>query len=117
MENPHQKVPTVKYTEEQEEEMKALYLAEDTQEGREAVVQELHERWKKPIKSIIAKMSKSNYYIRKENISKLTGAKPETKEQLVRRIATYLGRQEFEVEGLEKAPKKVLLMLLGEYKK
>ena len=110
----HQAIKPVvhKYTIKQEEQMKILYLAEDTQEGRDAVVEELAERWDRPKKSIIAKMSKAKYYVAKQNVSKLTGVKPETKEQLVRRLT--IKHQGKDLEGLEKAPKKVLLILLGE---
>ena len=116
----HQKINQPKYTPEMEAEMRTLYLAEDTQEGRDALVTELSEKYKKPIKSIIAKLSKmlddegNRLYKAKQTVSKLTGAKPETKEQLVRRIAKLHNRQDHEMEGLEKAPKGVLLILLGE---
>ena len=116
----HQKIHQPKYTAEQETEMKILYLAEDTQEGRDAVVLELHTKYAKPMKSIIAKLSKMKddegmrLYKAKVTVSKLTGTKPETKEQLVRRIAKLKNRAEEEMWGLEKAPKKVLLILLDE---
>ena len=119
-ENKHQKINQPKYTPEMEQEMRILYLAEDTQEGRDALVTELSEKYKKPIKSVIAKLSKmkneqgERLYIPKQSVSKLTGAKPETKEQLVRRIAKLHNRDEEEMWGLEKAPKSVLLILLGE---
>ena len=117
----HQKITNQpKYTVEQEKEMRILYLAEDTQEGRDALIKELAEKYRKPEKSIIAKISKmldekgNRIYIPKTNVSKLTGEKPETKEQLVRRIAKKHQKKEEEMWGLEKAPKGVLLILLGE---
>lgn len=116
----HQKINQPKYTHEMVEEMQILYEAEDTQEGRDAVVEELHKKYGKPVKSIIAKLSKmknqdgERLYIPKTTVSKITGGKPETKEQLVRRIAKLHNRTEEEMWGLEKAPKGVLLILLGE---
>ena len=116
----HQKIHQPKYNAEQEKEMQILYEAEDTQEGRDALVSELSEKYKKPVKSIIAKLSKmkndkgEKLYRAKVTVSKLTGTKPETKEQLVRRIAKLKNRQDYEMEGLEKAPKRVLLILLDE---
>lgn len=116
----HQKINQPKYTPEQEQEMQLLYEAEDTQEGRDAVVHELHEKYGKPIKSIIAKLSKmtdsngEKLYKAKKSVSKLTGKTPETKEQLVRRIAKLHNRREDEMYTLEKASKSVLLILLGE---
>ena len=57
-ENQHQviKPTTYKYTEAQEEEMRVLYQAEETQEGRDTVVLDFSERWDRPKKSIIAKI-------------------------------------------------------------
>jgi transcriptional antiterminator len=119
-ENKHQKINQPKYTHEMVEEMRVLYLAEDTQEGRDALIKELSEKYNKPTKSIIAKLSKmldeegNRLYKAKQTVSKLTGEKPETKEQLVRRIAKLHNKKEEEMWGLEKAPKGVLLILLGE---
>ena len=113
-----------KYTPEMEKEMRELYLVEETQEGRDALIEELSIKYKKPPKSIIAKLSKmvhlegpnagDKIYKAKQTVSKLTGTKPETKEQLVRRIARMKNVPEEKMWGLEKAPKSVLLLLLAE---
>ena len=64
---------------------------------------------------IIAKLSKMEIYIKKPVTSKVTGAKPETKESMVRRLETKHKWPLNDYEGLEKAPKIVLQKLLGEF--
>ena len=114
----HQKINQPKYTPEMEKEMLELYLAEETQEGRDALIEELSIKYKKPPKSIIAKLSKmtdqdgNKIYKAKKTVSKLTGGPPRTKEQLVRQIARQRNVPEEKMWGLEKAPKTVLLLLL-----
>lgn len=103
----------IKYTKEQETQMYDLYTAAETPEGRDLVVEALVSKWQKPKRSIIAKLSKMGIYISKAKISKVTGNKPETKEQLVRKIETRFGVEPEMFIGLEKAPKLVLVTLLG----
>ena len=103
---------TIKYTEEQEEELGSTYAAADDADAREAVVMKYVKEWSKPKRSIIAKLSKMGIYISKANISKVTGNKPETKEQLVVRVEKRFGVEAGMFAGLEKAPKLVLKSLL-----
>jgi hypothetical protein len=102
----------IKYTKEQEIELLDAYsIAEDAEE-REIVVMKFTTKFSKPKRSIIAKLSKMGVYVSKASISKVTGSKPETKEQLVTRIEDRFGVEDGDWIGLEKAPKLVLVGLL-----
>jgi len=81
----------IKYTEEQEKELFTAYSSANEAEQREAIVVAFATKWQKPKRSIIAKLSKMGIYISKAKISKVTGNKPETKEQLVRKIESRFG--------------------------
>jgi len=102
----------IKYTPEQEKELFDSYMKANTVEERDELVVAFATKWQKPNRSIIAKLSKMGIYISKAKISKVTGNKPETKEQLVRKIETRFGVSDEEFMGLEKAPKLVLVALL-----
>ena len=101
-----------KYTEEQERELYDTYADAKTDEDRDLVVEQFINKYGKSKRSIIAKLSKMGIYVSKVKVSKVTGAKPETKEQLVKRIEEHLGIGG--LDGLDKAPKLTLLKLLGE---
>lgn len=101
----------LKYTAEQESELINLYNACGTHEDRENVILKFMGKHGKSKKSVIAKLSKSGQYIPKPKISKVTGEKPETKEQMVQKICFNLGLNE--LEGLDKAPKLTLQRLLS----
>ena len=103
---------TIKYTEDQEKVLFDAYSVCDTVEERDAVVIKYATEWKKPVRSIIAKLSKMGIYVSKVRQSKVTGNKPETKEQIVAKIEKRFGVLESEFMGLEKAPKLVLVKLL-----
>jgi len=102
----------IKYTNEQEEEMFDSYSKANTPDERDVIVLHLVAKFGKPKRSIIAKLSKMGIYISKANISKVTGNKPETKEQLVAKIEDRFGVEDGAWIGLEKAPKLVLVGLL-----
>jgi hypothetical protein len=106
--------PKVKYTPEQEAEMLMEYEACETDEEREQCVLDLAEKYGKNKRMIVAKLSKMEIYRKKPVVSKVTGGKPETKENMVRRLETKLGYPKDDFLGLEKAPKLVLQKLLGE---
>jgi hypothetical protein len=106
-----------KYTEEQEIEMQALYEACETFEERSECVDMLADKYRKTDRMIIAKLSKMQVYITKPKTSKVTGTKPETKEQMVKRLETKLKWPPGDFNGLEKAPKLVIQKLLEEYKR
>ena len=103
----------MKYTEKQEMELFEAYGNAETQELRDNVVERLANEWQKPKRSIIAKLSKMGIYVSKARISKVTGNKPETKEQLVAKIESRFGAEDGSFMGLEKAPKLVLTKLLS----
>jgi len=103
----------IKYTAEQESELYDKYKEAVDSSHREQIVLELVEKWGKPKRSLIAKLSKMGIYVSKVNQSKLTGKKPKTKEQLVTDIEAHFDEEVGTYAGLEKAPKMVLLNLLG----
>ena len=99
-----------KYTEEQEKELYNKYSQATDDEQRDAVIEAFGLKHNKTKRSIIAKLSKAGIYISKIKVSKVTGAMPETKKQLVAKIEKKLGIEN--LEGLDKAPKLTLLKLL-----
>ena len=103
----------IKYTEEQETVLFEKYSMATTAEERDEVVERLATEWSKPKRSIIAKLSKMGIYISKMRQSKVTGSKPETKEQMVAKIEHRFGVNDGDFMGLEKAPKLVLTKLLN----
>ena len=105
-------MPIQKHSKEQERELHDVYKECETQDEREDVVERYVLKWNKEKRSIIAKLSKMGIYKSRAKISKVTGATPETKMQLVARIETMLGKQG--LDGLDKAPKLTLLKILGE---
>ena len=106
-----------KYTEKQEDEMKALYEGARSDAERAEVVLDLAERYEKTDRMIIAKLSKMKLYKTIPKVSKVTGKKPETKEQLVKRLEAKFNWPPGDFAGLEKAPKIVLLKLLLEFER
>jgi len=108
-------VAKVKYTDKQENEMRELYEAAETDDERSEVVDKLTAMYAKSRRMIIAKLSKMQVYVTKSRTSKVTGKKPETKEQMVRRLETKFRWAQGDFQGLEKAPKIVLQKLLEEY--
>ena len=104
---------TIKYTPEQEEELFNAYSRANTVEERDEVVDTFAIKFNKPRRSIIAKLSKMGIYVSKAKVSKVTGNKPVTKEQLVTKIESRFGVEAEAFMGLEKAPKLVLVALLN----
>lgn len=94
------------YTQEQTNFIVSEYSTQPTIE----TVRELAEKLGKSPKSIIGKLSREGVYQRNIYVSK-TGAPPVTKVELVNTIAYNLSLKEQELEGLEKAPKQILLTL------
>lgn len=104
----------IKYTEEMTEELVSAYKEAKDQDARSEVVSFYADKFHKPKNSIIAKLSKEKVYVAITRKSKVTGRIPETKERLVRRLEAQEGFKEGRLDGLEKAPKLVILRLLGE---
>ncbi|MCP4443631.1 MAG: hypothetical protein GY810_32405 [Aureispira sp.] len=91
------------YTEQETEEIVAAYVSRPTMD----MVTELSVKYRKTRKSIIAKLSKENVYIRKVYTSK-SGDIPITKQEILTSIQNALGKR---FNQLDKAPKATLLAL------
>ena len=94
------------YTREQTDYIVGVYESEPTME----TVNQLAEELEKSPKSIIGKLSREGVYKRNVYVSK-SGCAPVTKVELVTTIAYAPGLEPDRLEGLEKAPKQVLLLL------
>ena len=110
----------IKYTKEQTDELVSGYKAISEldisdaakHDEREDFILKYMGKHDKSKKSIIAKLSKSGVYISRPRISKVTGEKPETKEQMLQKIANKLGMDVSKLEGIDKSPKIALQNLL-----
>jgi len=86
-------------------------LASETE--RAAQMQALSDELGKGVKSIRAKLVHEKLYVKKVYVKK-TGEKVETKETIVKEIATVLGVDaDASLSGLEKATKNCLILLRG----
>lgn len=101
-----------KYSKPQEAEMYDCYKEAGTDDEREDVVEKFVLKYKKPSRSIIAKLSKMGIYQPKIKLSKITGRKAETKEAMVKRLELMYDWPE--CVGLDKAPKLTLQKMLRE---
>lgn len=108
----------IKYTPEQTKELFDLYDcidfsdAEDKHTAREIVIANFMAKHNKSKKSVVAKLSKANKYVIRPKLSKVTGGKPETKEQMLQKIAHKLGMDISKLAGIDKGPKLSLQNLL-----
>ena len=102
---------TVNYSPEMTEHVVARYQEGETDEQRDAILAELSEETGKTVKSLRAKLVREGVYVAKTYKSK-TGAKPETKEEIVADIARTMGVDaDSTLSGLEKATKNCLIFL------
>ena len=97
----------VNYTQDQVEYIVKQYRLEPTRETLEELAEELN----KSVKSIIGKLSREGVYRKTEYTTK-TGEKPVTKLELVTELAEKLALEDWELAGLEKAPKVALKNIL-----
>ena len=97
----------INYTQDQVEYIVNQYRIEPTRE----TVEELAEELNKSVKSIIGKLSREGVYRKTEYTTK-AGEKPVTKLELVQELTEKLQLQEWELAGLEKAPKTALKAIL-----
>lgn len=95
------------YTPEQTLEMKAAYLAA---ENKKEIITALAKRFGRSEKSIIGKLAKEKVYQKQIYVNKL-GELPETKKEIIARIASILSLNPEKLQGLEKAPKSELRLL------
>jgi 3-hydroxyacyl-CoA dehydrogenase len=93
----------VNYTPEMTLAIVGAYTADPTK----ATVEALATKFGKTTRSIIAKLSREGVYQKAEYVTK-AGAKPETKEAKVEKIAAILGVQSDKLGGLETATKLAL---------
>jgi hypothetical protein len=96
---------TKKYTEQQEEELKRLYIEKPTAE----TVDFLAKLYNVPIRSIIAKLSHFNIYKAKKYVNKL-GQLPIKKADLVQKLSGHF--QDYELEQIEKLSKLLIQKLI-----
>jgi len=104
----------LKYTRDQETELTEEYKAfhPDDHDGRETYILKFMAKHDKTKRSVTAKLSKLGIYIARPKVSKVTGEKAVTKEQMVNTVALKLGMDVGQLEGLDKAPKLTLQNLL-----
>jgi hypothetical protein len=97
----------VNYTPEMTTKLVEAYTANPTKATVEAFAAEFG----KTTKSIVAKLSREGVYVKATPVSK-DGTPVAKKDALVEQIADALGETSDKLEGLEKAPKNVLKMIL-----
>lgn len=106
-----EKTKVVNYTPEQTESMVRSYTEAPTKETVEKLAADLG----KSTRSVIAKLSREGVYKKAEYVGK-TGEKPIKKDSLVGEIAEAMSLTEDKLDGLEKAPKGVLRLILAAVK-
>ena len=97
----------VNYTAENVEFAVATYALATTPEARKAAVAEIASELGKTVKSVIAKLSREGVYVKAEKATK-TGAKVETKAEIVAAIAESLGLEADAIKSLTNATKAAL---------
>ena len=106
---------TIKYTPEQEIELKEGYEACNTHDERDDFMLKFGYKHDKSKRSLVAKIAKmrndkdETLYISRPKVSKVTGDKAKTKDQMVTEMTTKMGFSTDELEGLDKTPKLVLV--------
>jgi len=90
------------YTEQQVETMHDEYTAAETADQRAAVVADIAERFQKSTRSIISKMSREGFYIKKVAVSKVTGEKAAKKEDLAVQLRAVSGLVMVSAEKMNK---------------
>ena len=108
-----EKAKTENYTAEMVATMREQYQAAENQEAREAVVESLAAEFGKGKRSIISKMSREGFYIKKDVKSKVTGEKPAKKEELADTLREV---SELPLVGIEKANKTAIVELIAAFR-
>jgi len=96
------KVKAANYTPEQVEEMQTAYTGAADAAERETVVLDIAAKFGKSKRSIISKMSREGFYIRKVAVSKVTGTKPAKKSELANTLRFVSGLPMVSGEKLNK---------------
>lgn len=109
----------LKYNAEQTEELekyediKGSILTDDEKhDAREAFILKYMLKHGHSKRSIIAKLSKMGIYVSRPKRSKVTNEEPETKKQMLGRVASSLGIDPTLLDGLDKGPKLSLQNLI-----
>lgn len=76
------------------------------------VIKELALKYGKSDKSIVGKLAVEKVYKKKVYLSKV-GLIPETKKEIIAKLSNALGIDPEKLQGLEKAPKNELMLVLG----
>lgn len=98
---------TVNYTAEQTTALVEAYKANPSED----TVKAFAEQFGKSVRSIVAKLSRENVYIKKEYKAK-EGSNPLAKDELATLIGEFVGLSEGEMESLAKANKTALQKIL-----
>ena len=105
----------INYTEEQAKEMVKLYLEAIENGEQDTIIDTLAEKFDKPTKSIIGKLSKEGVYIKKVYRTK-RGEIPTTKKEMIAGLSKLISADPEKLQGLEKAPKLDLEYLIEQVK-
>jgi hypothetical protein len=108
-----EKAKNVNYTDEMVETMRGAYTAAKSTDEREAVVLAMAETFGKTKRSIVSKMSREGFYVKKEAVSNVTGTKPAKKEDLAAELVEISG---LNLVAPEKMNKTDLVVLIDYFK-
>jgi hypothetical protein len=100
----------VNYTPELTATIVEAYTACDSDESRAACLETLSAEHGKGVKSLRQKLVREGVYVKKAYVSK-AGEKTETKDFIVKAIASAMGVTEAQLNGLEKATKPALTLI------
>lgn len=98
----------INYSPEVVEEMRRRYLEEPTRE----TVESLADMYGRSVRSIVGKLSKEGIY-KRPNYTTKRGELPVSKDEIVELIAAAVGTNSESLEGLDKAPKQALRLILS----
>lgn len=99
------------YTAEQTAELLSVYDPAAEKDVRDAVVQDMAEKFGKSVKSVIAKLSREGVYKKAERVRK-DGTAVVKKEDLATKIGELVGLSEGEADSLAKATRSGLVKIL-----
>jgi hypothetical protein len=101
----------MKYTPEQTQELIKAYSACETQTERAELLDDFSVRFGKTVHSLRAKLVAEGVYVSSKRTSTFTGTAPKTKIEMVDEMEVEFGFPIGSLEGLENAPKMVLIRL------
>lgn len=104
------------YTNNETKELITTYTSCKSQDERNSAVTNLARKFNKSVYSIRAKLVAENVYVSNKRKSKITGGTPKSKEKMVDEMEEEFNFEIGELEGLEKAPKLVIVALYDKIK-